>query len=131
MEEESKNLIIQYKYLEEQLKAIINEKEKYILLKNEIEETKKSLEEIKKSEIKLIGIGSNVFLEVQDVKKDYVLINVGSDVLKKASIDEAISFLSKEEKEIEEYLNLLENTRKKIEEEMRKILEKIQKTQKT
>ncbi len=125
---ELEEIVIKYKQLEERLKALLIEREKSILLKNEIENVKKCLEEIKSgNKIKYISIGADTFIEIESFKNDYVIINVGSNILKKFKIEDAINFLENEKNEIDKYIEFLNQLQVETEKDLKVLAEEIKK----
>ena len=125
---ELEEIVIKYKQLEERLKALLIEREKSILLKNEIENVKKCLEEIKNgNKIKYISIGADTFIEIESFKNDYVIINVGSNILKKFKIEDAINFLENEKNEIDKYIEFLNQLQVETEKDLKVLAEEIKK----
>ncbi|MCD6482915.1 MAG: prefoldin subunit alpha [Candidatus Aenigmarchaeota archaeon] len=108
-------LVATYNFLENQLKALLEQKNRYSIILEDLKATKESIDNIEIYKENYINIGSVVGVPVK-IENDKFLVNIGSGVMveltkEKAAkfVEERMEFVKKEMIKIDEIINVYQN----------------------
>jgi prefoldin alpha subunit len=106
---ELKEKVLAYRILEVRLDALLKNRDSMVAKLNEIENTIKSIDEIKKSEEFLFPIGSDAYVFGNVTDKTKVVIEMGAGIAFEKSFDSAVEILKKKKSELEKLINDVQN----------------------
>jgi len=108
-------LVATYNFLENQLKALLEQKNRYSIILEDLKATKESIDNIEIEKENYINIGSIVGVPVK-IENDKFLVNIGSGVMIELTkgkaakfVEERMEFVKKEMIKIDEIINVYQN----------------------
>lgn len=125
-EEEFREKLLTYRYLEARLESIAAQKNILMNKISEITATLNSIEELVKNDNILFPIGSEAFVPGKILEKNKVIVEIGANVALEKDIDNAKIILEKRKKEIERTNSELEVEIVQISNSLRKLAPEIQ-----
>lgn len=108
-------LVATYNFLENQLKALLEQKNRYSIILEDLKATKESIDNIEIEKENYINIGSIVGVPIK-IENDKFLVNIGSGVMIELTkgkaakfVEERMEFVKKEMIKIDEIINVYQN----------------------
>lgn len=103
-EKEMQNDLLNYRFLESRIKEMMKQRDFIMSKMAEIESTIDSLKDVDASKKILFSLGAEAYTIGKIVKKNNVLIDIGSGILLEKSIDEGKSTLAKRKEDLDKAL---------------------------
>lgn len=132
-EKEMQRKYVAYQMMEQQIKQVHEQLEKFEQQVAEIKHVEEQLEEakkIKKDTEALIPVANGIFIKGRVVKTDEVIVNVGADVAVKKKVEDTQALLRSQIKEIENFkiqvkaqLDILTRQFEDMQQELRSMVE--------
>jgi prefoldin alpha subunit len=99
--EEKEKKILEFQYLQQQLKNLISYREFLQKYYQEIYNTIESMKIFKDNKEFLVDIGNNVFAKIELLEENF-LVNIGSGIFLEKKLEDTIQILEKRLKNVEE-----------------------------
>ncbi|MEM5820783.1 MAG: prefoldin subunit alpha [Candidatus Aenigmatarchaeota archaeon] len=116
--------IITYQAVKEELSKFVAYRESLLNYYNTLKNSLESLEAIKQSDI-FLPIGNNIFIKAEPKDFDNLIVGIGSNIFLEMNVNQAKEFLERKIKKIEEEITEINMYIRSLQEYLTQIIEKL------